>query len=219
MGFKCASNRCSIRANRSTFRHLHFKLKTTMDKYRVLLTLMMPAALILSSCSSNKALPDVETGDIPSWFTDKPTDSNYFFASATQTSRDMQAAMDRATQNARVQISQTVNAHVESITEDFTEEVGADASSQYLSYFMTASRTVTDNSLTGSQVVNSDVVRDGDMWRAYVLVQYPIGAANQALVDQLKQDEQLYTRFRAAEAFKKLDEQTRREYEESQRQP
>lgn len=180
--------------------------------------LILPVALLFSACSSNKALPDVETGNIPSWYLNKPTDPNYFFASATQTSRDMQAAMDRATQNARVQISQTVNSHVESITEDFTEEVGADESSQYLSYFMTASRTVTDNSLSGSQVVSSDVVRDGDLWRAYVLVQYPIGAANQALVDQLKQDEQLYTRFRAAEAFKKLDEQTRRQYEESQNQ-
>lgn len=185
----------------------------------IFLTLLLPAVMLLSACSSNKALPDVETGNIPSWYLSKPTDPNYFFASSTQTSRDMQAAMDRATQNARVQISQTVNSHVESITEDFTEEVGADDSSQYLSYFMNASRTVTDNSLSGSQVVKSDVVRDGELWRAYVLVQYPIGAANQALMDQIKEDEQLYTRFRAAEAFKKLDEQTRRQYEESQQQP
>ena len=58
-----------------------------------------------------------------------------------------------------------------------------------------------------------ELFKDGEIWRAYVLVEYPIGAANNAFVQQIKKQEELYTRFRSSETFKELEDEVKK-YEE-----
>ena len=53
-------------------------------------------------------------------------------------------------------------------------------------------------------------MKDGSLWRAYVLVEYPVGAANQAFLQQIKKNEQLYTRFRSTQTFKELDDEVKK---------
>jgi len=43
-----------------------------------------------------------------------------------------------------------------------------------------------------------------------VLAEYPIGAANEAFLEQIKRNEQMYTRFRSSETFKELNEEVER---------
>jgi hypothetical protein len=45
------------------------------------------------------------------------------------------------------------------------------------------------------------------MFRAFVLMEMPIGAANEALVQRIRNNENMYTRFRATEAFKDLEKE------------
>ncbi|HQT92587.1 MAG TPA: hypothetical protein PL001_11240, partial [Candidatus Kryptobacter bacterium] len=40
-----------------------------------------------------------------------------------------------------------------------------------------------------------------------VLVEYPIGAANEALMQQIKNNNQMYTRYRASQTFKELQDE------------
>lgn len=189
-----------------------------MKSFRSTLPALLLGLLIASACSSPQPLPTADTGDIPSWYLNMPQDADRMFASSTSSSRDMQTARNKATADARAELSRSLSANIQSIQESFTEEVGENADSEYLSYFMEASRIVSDNALNGSKVAETSVVRDGDLWRAYVLVEYPIGAANKVLMDQIKQNDNMYTRFRASEAFKKLDEQTQKEYMQQQQQ-
>jgi len=71
--------------------------------------------------------------------------------------------------------------------------------------------------LNGSHVKSHNISKDGNLWRAYVLVEYPIGAANQAFMDQMKKNDQMYTRFRATQTFKELDDEVKK-YEDFKKQ-
>jgi len=44
-------------------------------------------------------------------------------------------------------------------------------------------------------------------FRAYVLMELPLGAMNSALLDKVKENKNMYTRFRASEAFKELEQE------------
>jgi hypothetical protein len=43
-----------------------------------------------------------------------------------------------------------------------------------------------------------------------VLVEYPVGAANEAFIKQIKNNEQLYTRLRATQTFNELNEEVKK---------
>ena len=72
-------------------------------------------------------------------------------------------------------------------------------------------------SLSGSKVRSQKLCKDGDIWRSYILVEYPLGAASEALMQQLKQNEQMYTRFRSTQTFKDLDDEVQK-YEDWKKQ-
>lgn len=185
-------------------------------RFKSLLFVCFTGMIILSGCSSNKGLTDASTGDIPDWFINVPNDPDYFFAAQTSTSRDLQTAINKATTDARAEIGRQSNVKVEGVQKSFTEEVGADEDAQFLQMFTQANRTIVSESLTGSAIREQHHHRDGQLWRVYVLVEFPVGAANLALMEQLKQNEQMYTRFRSSQAFEDLDEEIQR-YEEFKR--
>ncbi len=100
--------------------------------------------------------------EIPDWFGNVPQDSEVLYASKTATSRNLQMAIDKAVAHARAEIAQQIKVHIKDLDKRNDEE--------------TASVT-----LLGSKVIKQKVVKQGDLWRAYILVEYPIGKANQAL--------------------------------------
>ena len=69
---------------------------------------------------------------------------------------------------------------------------------------------VKETQLRGAKLKDSKFVATNGKVQAYVLVEYPIGAANQALVDQIKKDATLTQRARRSEAFKELEKEVER---------
>ncbi len=173
-----------------------------MKKWILLLIPILAAAI--ASCGGSQSMQSAATGDIPEWYTNLPQDPNYLFAANSQSSQDMQLAVDKATEGARADIARQLQTKIEGLQKRFTEETGTGSDAQLLQMFTQAEKTVVDETLTGSTVKNQKIVKDGGMWRAYVLVQYPVGAANTALMQQIKNNNQMYTRFRASQAFKEL---------------
>lgn len=176
-----------------------------------LFVIFVSGTLFISGCgSSQPALPDAQSEAIPSWFLTPPQDPNYIFAPATMSSRDLQTAINRATQAARAEVGRVVEVHLEGMQKSFTEEVGVGDDATFRQMFEEVSRTVVATSLSGSQVKEQAIERDGNLFRAYVLVEYPIGAANQQFLDQIKEQEEMYTRFRSAQSFQELERQVER---------
>jgi hypothetical protein len=170
-------------------------------------------SLTLLNCGGNKELSQTKEGDIPEWYLTPPSDPNYIFVPRTATSKDMQLAIDKAVTDARAEVGRVVETKIEGLQKKFDEEVGVAENSTLLQQFTSAQKTVVSTSLSGSQVKKQEVLKDGETWRAYVLVEYPIGAANTAFVEQMKKQEELYTRYRSSETFKDLENEVKK-YEE-----
>lgn len=173
-------------------------------------------AVLFVGCGGSEPLQKTDTGDVPEWFMTPPSDPNFLHAVNTSTSKDMQTAVDKATQAARVELGRQVEVKINALQKRFTEETGIGDDAQLLDQFTQASKTVVSTSLSGSKEKQKKIVKDGNNWRAYVLVEYPLGAAQEALREQIKKNEQLYTRFRASQSYKELDEEVQK-YEESKK--
>ena len=166
--------------------------------------------LFFISCGGSKELADTETGDIPSWYLTTPTADDYIFESASSTSRDMDLAITKASVEARAKVARTLEVKINSMQKKFEEEVGQGENSEFLSQFTQATKTIVSKELTGSQISQKKLVKDGKNWRAYVLAKYPIGAAQKAFLKQISNDENLYARYRATEAFKELENEVQK---------
>lgn len=162
-------------------------------------------AVLLIGCGGSEPLQKTDTGDVPDWYLNKPEDPNYLFEPATATSKDMQLAVDKAVQAGRTGIGRQTEIKINALQKRFQEETGIGDDAQLLDQFTQASKTVVSTSLSGSKEKYKKIVKDGNNWRAYVLVEYPLGAAQQALKEQIKKNEQLYTRFRASQTYQELD--------------
>lgn len=186
-------------------------------KSRILSFLLVLSVAFFTGCGSSKVeLPKTDQGDVPEWFLNPPSDPDFLFGAKTETSMDMQMAIDKAVTAARADISRQLEVKMEAMEKQFKEEVGTGENTTFLSQFTQATKSITSQTLTGSKIKQQKIVNDGTKKRAYVLVEYPIGAANKALMDKLKQNEELYTRFRAGQTFEDLDK-TIKEYEASKK--
>jgi len=182
-----------------------------------LLFLLPVLGVTIIGCGGSKPLQSADTGDIPDWYTNVPTDPNYLFAARTETSQDMQLAVDKATAAARGEIGSQLQVKIEGLQKRFTDETGTGSDAQLLQSFTDAGKTVVSETLNGSKAKNQKIVKDGGLWRAYVLVQYPLGAANEALMQQIKNNNQMYTRLKASETYKELQDEVDK-YDKSKQQ-
>ena len=176
-----------------------------MRKVATLLAGLMMVAL--AGCGGSRGTQSANTGDIPDWFTNVPQDPNFLYSANTQASQDLQLAIDKAVTGARSEIGRQLEVKLEGLQKKFSEETGTGNDAQLLQMFTQAEKTVVSTTLNGSRVKYQKQVKDGELWRSYVLVEYPIGAANTALMEQLKNNNQMYTRFRASESFKELQDE------------
>jgi hypothetical protein len=175
-------------------------------------------AAILAGCGGGKqSLQSASECDIPEWYSTAPQDPNYLFAARTATSQDMQIALDKATTDGRAEVGRQTELKVQGLQKRFDEEVGVNADAQLMSQFTQANKTVVSTSLSGSKVRSQKLCKDGDLWRAYVLVEYPIGAANETLMQQIRKNNEMYTRVRSSQTFKELDGDVK-QYEEWKKQ-
>lgn len=144
----------------------------------------------------------------PKWFLNPPDDNDHIYATATDSSSNLQYSIDKASALARDQIATTVGTKVMSMFKRFREEIGEAETPEFTTMTTNVSKQVVSEVITGSKVVKKEVAQKGNVYHAYVLMQMPIGEANKALVARIKANQNLYTRFRASQAFKELNEES-----------
>ena len=148
---------------------------------------------------------------------DIPNNPDYLYARSTATSKDMQHAINSAKEEGRVEIARQMEARVSAMFKRFIEETGGGTDAELLRQTADVSKSIVSTTLYGCRAKKEDVKKEGGLYRAYVLMEVPIGDANKVLMAQIKAHEHLYTRFRAAQGFKELAEEVER-YEEFKRQ-
>lgn len=182
-----------------------------LKKYHLLFSFF--ATLLLINCGGSQTATKLDESEIPDWYLNKPSDPNYFYAPASAVSKDLELSINKASTDARAEIGRMIELKLSNLQKKFDEEVGLPDNSQLLQQFTQATRIVVNTELQGSNIIKKKVGKEGTGFRAYVLAEYPIGAASQALNKQLSKQQELYTRFRASETFKEMDEEIKK-YEE-----
>ena len=143
--------------------------------------------------------------NIPDWYLETPNEDNAFHAAVSATSKDLQTAITKAQVRGRASLAQQMEARMANLTKDFVEETGVEEGAEILQFFSTTTKAVTDRTLVGSQTVKKQILPEGGVYRAYVLMRLPLDSANKLLLEKLKANEEAYTRFRATEAFEELN--------------
>ena len=177
--------------------------------------LMLLVLLMGAGCAGTKS---GGSGPCPEWFTMLPEDPNYLFAAATATSLRLQMAVERAKLAARNDLSSQIEVRIQGLRKAFDEEVGLGEDAELLSSYTQVTKEVISQTLNGARAREQDTMKEGTVWRACVLMELPIGAANAALVDKIKANKAMYTRFRASQAFDDLEKEVEKyeEYKEKQ---
>lgn len=119
----------------------------------------------------------VDQLQIPAWFIAKEEASdNTITVTATDISKDMQFAIDKATLNATVQLAQKLKLDVSSLVRESTLETGF-GSKDVEKEMDRVSKSTTNQTVAYYRRENMKIVRDGDYYRAYVMLKLDIEEA------------------------------------------
>ena len=190
------------------------------SKYPVLLI-----ALIATACSTSKpgspefvtkqeddrqktAMKSVDQSisKMPAWYTQPPVDANALYASASESSPDMQMSMDAAILSAKRQLANSLGARVSELMNNYALQTGTGNDAQVVQEISRVAKSVTtDINLAGFVREKSEVIQEGRNFRTFVLLRYPVGETNRVVADQVKKSQILDTKVRAAQAFQDLE--------------
>ncbi|MCS3679274.1 hypothetical protein GGP72_003223 [Salinibacter ruber] len=185
----------------------HSRLSSLLPVFAVVL-----AAIGMTACGGSEPVSDQDS--VPDWYTETPDDPNHVFSSQSATSQRMQVAVDKATTSARGDVASKLETQVEGMSKSFTEEIGDDMRQQ----FVETQKTVTSRVLRGTNVSQKEILqKDNGTYQAFVLMEMPIGKAAKEMMSKIKQNDEMYTRFRSSQAFKEMQKAVE-EYEQEQQQ-
>ena len=154
---------------------------------------------------------------MPGWFSDPPNgDDKWIYAPATATSLDVQIAINKAQAEGRAALAGQLEVKYGGLTRRFAEEVGLGSGAQLLNQYEQTYKAVVSQVLIGTRAKEQKFGVEDGVYRAWVLMELPIGEASKRLLEQLRAQEQLYTRIQATKAYKELNDEVEK-YEAARR--
>ena len=171
------------------------------------LNLLLVAVLVaaLAACGGSEQL--TEDG-YPVWYLNTPSDTEEeLFSIGEGSSNQRRIARQQATVDAQNQMAQKLGIKVESLQKLFEEEIATDEAANYHESFTNATRTITEQELTGGSITEMEIFErdDSGEYEVFILYSLPVGDARDELQNALSQDEELYVRFRESQAFDELE--------------
>ena len=149
--------------------------------------------------------------ELPSWFLNLPKEEHSVFAAGTATSPDLQLAMDKSTLNAKRTLADRINSLLSSKMKEFVTESGQGEDSVVISEAeRVTTNLITEVNVAGYAQEDAKVLPQGNQYRAYVLLRYPVGKANGLLLDQVKKNRVLEGKLRSSKAFTDLEAEIKR---------
>ncbi|MCC7195107.1 MAG: hypothetical protein IT356_06075 [Gemmatimonadaceae bacterium] len=180
------------------------------------------AACVTSACGAARtggpaAASRAPLRDMPGWYRSPPkSDGDWVFAPATATSKDLQMAFDRAEMEGRLGIATQLEVKYAALTRRFSEETGLASDAELLKEYEQSYKAVVSQVLVGSRSRERKLVLEGSVYRAWVLMEMPVGEASRQLVERMAQQQAAYARLRATEAYKELTREVEK-YEASRK--
>jgi hypothetical protein len=174
-------------------------------------TVIFAGLVALSACAGHQQqsaqLASPETlRQMPGWYRKPPkSDDKWIVAPATADSRDLQVALNKAELEGRVALAGQLEVKLGGLQRRFVEETGLGADATALGEYEQTAKAVISQVLIGSHAREQQFSLNAGTYRAWVLMELPVGEASKALLERLKQQEAIVTRIRASAAFKELN--------------
>tara|TARA_Y100001970_G_scaffold289224_1_gene418889 strand:- start:5010 stop:5591 length:582 start_codon:yes stop_codon:yes gene_type:complete len=182
-----------------------------MKKYLISILLIM----LVYNCAGNSG-PDLSPGanrkvlkSAPDWFLNTPSTKGYKYHAATATSQDLQAAISKAELDAANALSGQMESEMNAVIRRAQEETGLNFDSEIIDKFSKTQEQIISNSLRDYSISKKEIQEErsdkGNIYRAYILIEWDEGAAQNRLLKKMKEDEQIYTLMRSTELFDEME--------------
>ncbi|MDI9529917.1 MAG: hypothetical protein QM233_08315 [Candidatus Cloacimonadota bacterium] len=177
-----------------------------MNKGKVLLVLgFLCAMLVLASCGGNKAYR--ADGPYPDWYLSQ-NEPDYVCTYGFATTVNQRMSVESARQNALDEAARYVQVKVDAMLKDFLQEAG-EVDPQVLSLTETASKSVASEKFSGvlpGKLDTKEVQVDGERrYTSYIQMKIPLKQVNKKVHDFVRNEEAMYSEFKATQAFKELE--------------
>ena len=160
-----------------------------------------------SSTQQAEAAPGVEVA-YPEWYNEDLKDDDVnLYAVASEYSKDMQFALDKASLSAKRELASNFSSHIDSMLKDYATEVGDLDTTVIREIDRTTKLVVARVNLIGVQRTNMSIVHSGEGgYRAYVKLKYTPDSANAFILSEVRKNAKLMTKFNASKRFAELEE-------------
>lgn len=143
---------------------------------------------------------------MPSWYTELPAHDaqKELYVAGTGASTNLSLAKDKAILDVEKQLANKISAQVSSRFKQYIREVGADTPLTIEDNEIVVKKLVTEAEVAGYEQMDSEVIREGKMFRIYVLATYPI---EENVLRAIRQQEKALRQFGGDrdKAFRELD--------------
>ena len=144
--------------------------------------------------------------NIPKWCLNPPLSDFALAACGSGESASMNMAKSRAILRAKREIADMVNSMISARMNDFNKATGMGSNEQVQEASeIVIKNTTIEAQLIGYKQTKIDAQSLNGKYKFYVLLEYPLGEANQALLNQIKNDEVLSTQKNADKAMADLE--------------
>ena len=149
----------------------------------------------------------------PDWCLNLPESNIALYKCGVGESKNLNMARNRATLDAKRGLADQIDSEISSRMEDFLEASGTGDNEEIKQRSEIVTKNVTVAAqLTGYKEVFSETQSIGSKFIHYVLIGYPVGQANQTLLNQIKADEVLSTTEAADDAIAELEAEIMKKY-------
>jgi len=147
---------------------------------------------------------------LPDWAKIPPESDLAIYGVGSSTHSDMSTARRAAVVKAQAQIAENLDSRLSQATKVWFDESTFDATGNSDKVEQAIKTVVAETNLRGLKVKEVEFVATGTKVTAYALIEYPIGEANRALVEQIQKDAALAQEARKNDAFKELEAEVER---------
>lgn len=172
-----------------------------------------PPSVVTQSDEIKQKKEEVQTqqaeqivSNMPDWCLNIPSSENALYACGSGNSSNLNMSRTRANLDAKRQLADMIDSQISSRMEDFLSSIGTGENEQIQQESKIITKNVTiEAKLAGYKQIQAEAQNVGSKFQVYILLEYPIGQANQTLVNQIKDNEILSTQQSADEALAELE--------------
>ena len=147
------------------------------------------------------------------WLNVPPSNDETFYAGGYATMPRQKESSQSAVLMARQELASQIETHITALTKEAYEQVGIGKDPEINAIFSNAVKATVDQSLAFSVPNIPSISKNvkNNQVRTEVVYKLDVGPVNQAMLDNIKERQMLYQRFRTGELFNELEENIEKE--------